>query len=208
MPTRERRAKSLSISVDQLPDGRGKHKNHVKGGCHPRWNDGRMLSEDGYVKVRVGVDHPLADSNGYAYEHLLVWIGAGNQKPQVNELLHHKNDDKTDNRIKNLELLTRGEHNAHHNAERGRDKRGHFRGHQIAWVDGRWIYEDTKESVAQMPSRVCGFCGIPNTAEGHDSCLGALPGVMNACCGHGVQSEAYIQFTNGVTIRGFEIDKQ
>lgn len=136
MPTRERRAKSLGVSVDQLPDGRGKHKNHIKGDRHPRWNDGRMLSDDGYVKVRVGVDHPLADPNGYAYEHILVWMGAGNQKPKTNELLHHKNENKADNRIKNLELLTRGEHNAHHNAERGRDGRGRFKKAAGRLLDG------------------------------------------------------------------------
>ena len=29
--------------------------------------------------------------------------------------------------------------------------------------------------------------------------------VDNACCGHGVQEESYIRFTNGVAIRGFKV---
>jgi hypothetical protein len=113
MPTCERRAKTLGLPIDQLPDGRGKGRK-AKGEEHPRWNDGRMLSEHGYVKVRVGIDNPLADSNGYAYEHLLVWCEAGRVQPDSSELLHHKNEDKTDNRISNLELLTRREHAEEH----------------------------------------------------------------------------------------------
>lgn len=79
-----------------------------------------MLSSQGYVKVRVGREHPLGDPNGYAYEHLLVWMAAGNPRPARAEILHHRNEDKTDNRIENLELLTRAQHNAWHNARRAR----------------------------------------------------------------------------------------
>ena len=51
-------------------------------------------------------------------------------------------------------------------------------------------------------SRVCGFCSREPTIDGHDGCLGTLPGVMNACCGHGEISLAYIQFENGGLVRG------
>ena len=47
----------------------------------------------------------------------------------------------------------------------------------------------------------CAKCGKLPTKEGYDACLGTLPGVIDACCGHGVK-EAYIHFENGVTIRG------
>ena len=49
--------------------------------------------------------------------------------------------------------------------------------------------------------RECTKCGKLPTKEGHDACLGTLPGVVDACCGHGIK-EAYIIFENGVTIRG------
>lgn len=40
----------------------------------------------------------------------------------------------------------------------------------------------------------CGHCGLHRTEQGHDGCIGTLEGVMNACCGHGEKSVAYVQF--------------
>ncbi|WP_322067961.1 HNH endonuclease [Burkholderia cenocepacia] len=133
MPTREQRARRLGVPVDQLPDGRGKNPNSwhntKRGDAHHRWNDGRMLSDDGYVKVRVGTEHPLADANGYAYEHLVVWCAAGNPRPGPGELLHHKNENKADNRYANLELKPRADHSREHTAERQRDSLGRLLPH-------------------------------------------------------------------------------
>lgn len=112
------------------------HNNTKRGAQHHRWSSGLLLSDDGYVKVRVGVEHPLADPNGYAYEHLVVWCAAGRQRPGVGETLHHVNEDKTDNRIGNLELLTRGEHNALHIRERGRRDNGQFEKAAGCLLDG------------------------------------------------------------------------
>lgn len=44
------------------------------------------------------------------------------------------------------------------------------------------------------PYRGCISCGAMPTAAGHDACLGALPDVVSACCGHGGASKPY-QFT-------------
>jgi hypothetical protein len=41
---------------------------------------------------------------------------------------------------------------------------------------------------------ICRHCNLPRTAEGHDACVGTLPGVANACCGHGETQMAYVQF--------------
>lgn len=79
----------------------------------------------------------------------------------------------------------------------------HWRGWPIYW-DGRyWRYKDTDDCVRAV-DRPCGLCGQDNTPEGHDPCLGTLPGVANACCGHGHGAEAYVQFDNGQDVRGFD----
>lgn len=114
MPTREHRAKKLGVQIVEHADGRGKGRK-ATGTHHYRWNTGVMFSSHGYVKVRVGKDHPLSDPNGYAYEHLLVWAHAGRQLPDDKQVLHHKNEDRADNRLSNLELLTRREHASEHN---------------------------------------------------------------------------------------------
>jgi hypothetical protein len=50
---------------------------------------------------------------------------------------------------------------------------------------------------------VCAQCHKHPTKEGHDGYLGILPDlIMNACCGHGEERMAYIQFWDGTRIAG------
>ena len=73
-----------------------------------------------------------------------------------------------------------------------------LRGHEIEFLNGKWVYSDTKELTAKAyENRPCGHCGLNYTKEGHDGCLGTLPGLMNACCGHGDTKDAYVQFLDG-----------
>ena len=83
--------------------------------------------------------------------------------------------------------------------------RSYWNGHEIECLDGIWIYSDTKE-IVEGCERACGKCKkMP--VNGHDACIVNLPGVKNACCGHGTDT-GYIQFDSGVIIRGkFEIEK-
>ena len=62
--------------------------------------------------------------------------------------------------------------------------RSWIRGHLAEWDGEAWRYADTGE-VADH-DRPCVRCGKLPTPEGHDACLGYVPGVMDACCGHGV----------------------
>lgn len=39
---------------------------------NPNWKGGRVVDPRGYVLIRVGVGHHLADVRGYAYEHRLI----------------------------------------------------------------------------------------------------------------------------------------
>lgn len=76
-------------------------------------------------------------------------------------------------------------------------------GHEIYYDynDNQWKYISDNKSVEECP-KPCIRCGNKSTTEGHDNCIANLGRVVNACCGHGVE-EGYIQFDNGVIIRGY-----
>lgn len=47
-------------------------------------------------------------------------------------------------------------------------------------------------------SEICSYCNHRPDSQDDDFCLGHLPGpVMNACCGHGNDARAYVQFDHG-----------
>lgn len=78
----------------------------------------------------------------------------------------------------------------------------YLRGHAIYFND-QWRYVDNDEpTITHWESRSCGACSLPNRPDGHDACLGELPGVINACCGHGQETQAYVQFANKDIVRG------
>jgi len=44
--------------------------------------------------------------------------------------------------------------------------------------------------------KFCEHCKMKRTEDGHDACIGTLKNVMNACCGHGENNAAYVQFNH------------
>lgn len=88
---------------------------------------------------------------------------------------------------------------------------GYFRGYKTIFINNEWFYEDTMEksgfSGVVRPCKKCGKVFEGSNIGDPDPCLGTLPGVKNACCGHGVRSQSYICFENGVIIRDFKIEQ-
>lgn len=83
--------------------------------------------------------------------------------------------------------------------------RSHHRGHLMYYDESidEWRYSDDDSLVKDhWKERPCGKCGENFTLNGHDPCITNLPGVLNACCGHGDDSMVYVQFDGGKTIRG------
>lgn len=114
-------------------DMRGRHQNHARGQRNGRWAGDKLITSHGYVAVRVPIDHPHSwgppglNEFRYAYEHVVMMMGVLGRPLHVNEVVHHKNGNRQDNRPENLELLTTSEHAEHHTSVPGvRDEFGRF----------------------------------------------------------------------------------
>ena len=73
-----------------------------KGKNNPNWKGGKILIS-GYVYIYSHI-HPNKTKDGYVCEHRLVMEEFLNRYLTKKEIIHHKNEIKTDNRIENLEL--------------------------------------------------------------------------------------------------------
>jgi hypothetical protein len=82
----------------------------------------------------------------------------------------------------------------------------YFRGHPVVCFTGEACerYADdltpTVDEAGQSVERPCVQCGLLAAPDGPDPCLGLLPDVKAACCGHGVD-EPYVLMGHG-TVRG------
>jgi len=81
---------------------------HIKGETNSNWKSGKSIRA-GYVITRV-YDY----KHRYMKEHRYVMEQYLGRKLKDNEVVHHINGDKTDNRIENLEVMTWSEHCTHH----------------------------------------------------------------------------------------------
>jgi hypothetical protein len=59
-------------------------------------------------------------------------------------------------------------------------------------------YDSLVELINQLP---CQACGMKRNYDEPDPCIGYLPGVINACCGHGFR-DGYVQFSTETVISG------
>ena len=80
---------------------------------HPMWKGGRYIDNNGYVRVMIK-GHPFGNKDGYVLEHRFVAVKEWSINAVMGMHVHHKNGDRTDNRIKNLELLSCREHTRLH----------------------------------------------------------------------------------------------
>jgi hypothetical protein len=77
-----------------------------------------------------------------------------------------------------------------------------YRGRKIELRKKEWFYSGTDILVSNDIFCRCGHCGLDSTKEDHDGCIGELKNVINACCGHGISNDAYVQLSSGVRLGG------
>jgi len=78
----------------------------------------KTYNHKGY-KVAYVPEHPLAQANGTRAVHRLVIENNLGRYLRSSESVHHKNTNKQDNALENLQLLTASEHSKLHAAEKG-----------------------------------------------------------------------------------------
>ena len=79
----------------------------------------RRLSKKGEYLYAIVRNHPNSTANDYVLFHRIVMENHLGRILTSNEIVHHKNENKKDNRIENLELMLAGEHIRKHVLERG-----------------------------------------------------------------------------------------
>jgi len=73
---------------------------------------GRRITSSGYVLVWAP-KHPVAQSDGWALEHRMVWHDERGQIP-CGHVIHHVDGDKQHNELCNLSCISRAEHALEH----------------------------------------------------------------------------------------------
>ena len=89
-----------------------------QGNKHPNWKGGKRkrIAMVGYYILILVPSHPFCDKMGYVLEHRLIMERQLGRFLKPEEVVHHKNEIKKDNRIENLELFSDGgEHTKFHN---------------------------------------------------------------------------------------------
>jgi len=67
----------------------------------------KAITKQGYVLVSGYHDHPNCQANGRILEHVLVMSEHLDRPLLEHENVHHKNGDRADNRLENLELWSK-----------------------------------------------------------------------------------------------------
>ena len=80
--------------------------------------NGGIIKQDGYIYIRLEEDdpfHPMADCwDDYVAEHRLVVAKSLGRLLTKDEVVHHLNEIRNDNRIENLLLTTKAGHDHEH----------------------------------------------------------------------------------------------
>ena len=77
----------------------------------------KFTNKQGYVKVSRPI-HPKANSAGYVSEHTLAAQQKYRREVRPNEVVHHRDGDKSNNHWSNLEIMTRSQHAKTHRRDK------------------------------------------------------------------------------------------
>lgn len=112
------RAMSETMTVPEIASELGFSATAIRlycktNGVTPKRGKPGYYHQNGYKLVHVA-GHPAAGTKGYVREHRLVAEKTLGRVLTSDEVVHHKNGDKTDNRPDNLDVMTLADHSRLH----------------------------------------------------------------------------------------------
>lgn len=115
---------------------------------------GKKKNSEGYVLLKIPT-HPFAQSNGYIFEHRVIYESIIDAYLGDDVIIHHINGKKDDNRFANLQMMDRGEHTTlhHKGAKRSKEtrKRNSIAAIKLGWVGNKHpMYKDVDDKLKQL----------------------------------------------------------
>ncbi len=113
------RNKSLWMRKKVSASKLGKKRPDISGKNHYRWNGGISIKQG--RKTIFKPNHPFASNHGYVLVYRLIIEKHIGRYLKPEEIIHHKDEDRTNNNIENLQIMTNSEHISHHMKKRWKD---------------------------------------------------------------------------------------
>jgi len=83
------------------------------------WKVVKIIKKGDYLYCITEPAHPKATKNKYVLHHRVVMENHLGRTLQSQEVVHHINGDKKDNRVANLEVMTKAKHSVLHGLAQG-----------------------------------------------------------------------------------------
>lgn len=108
--------------------GENNHQFGLKGEKNASWKSNKKVTNYGYIKVRC-IDHPFKDCDDMIFEHRLVaekYLLNENNSIEINGkrylkkeyIVHHKDGNRKNNNVDNLEIMLLSDHTKLHHKQR------------------------------------------------------------------------------------------
>lgn len=150
------------LAKKEYMKGEKNHQYGLKGNKNSSWKSDKKITSYGYIKVR-SLDHPFRDCDGFVFEHRLIaekYLLSDENSVEINGkkylkpnyTVHHKDENKLNNKIENLQIMTKEEHSRIHALKRSEKTRK-----SVDKFDMNGNYIETYPSIkeASIANQIC-----------------------------------------------------